>query len=165
MRLVTAALVMLIAAPLLARERQDDLTEPVAAAILAAYKDYGAYLASRDPAAGEAPALLSLCIDTAVPLNYPLLARRVAAGHLRPVPVQACSGNIAIDPNPLVGRYTRWSDEAGQAADGLSVASAECRFRPRCTIDIDMRSNGARYTVERGPRGWRVIQVETRWII
>lgn len=148
-----APILLLAAAPLCAKEPATNPTEPVAAVIREVFKERA------DTQPKE-----TLCIDGATMLDIVALERRLATVKLRPLPAARCKGVTSEDSNPLVGRHTQWSDRRGRPAKWLRVVSLDCRSQLICTVDIDLPLNGWRYTVERGPEGWSVTYVQSRWI-
>ena len=146
-------------------DRKPQASEAAAAAIAAELDIYVEQLSG--PAAGEADsaAYLTVCIDTAHQLDFPLLANRLAPSRLRPVPAAGCTRRRVEGDFGMFTARTDWFDAQGSEAAHLKVAKVDCPTRSRCLVDIDWFGGGNRYAVESSGGSWSVTGYEMRWVV
>jgi hypothetical protein len=148
-------------------DRRPQVTEATAAAIRAEMALFIETYA--DPAArkadGDKPA--SLCIASNEPLDFALLADRLAGTFLRAVPVADCTSKTVKGDFGMFASMTTWFDESGdQAGMGMiEIAAVHCPTARRCLVDIDLPIGGDRYEVERIGDRWSVEGRQMRWIV
>ncbi|MDC8753501.1 hypothetical protein OIK40_02455 [Erythrobacter sp. sf7] len=146
-------------------DRKPQVTEAAAAAIAAELDIYVEQLSG--PPAGEADSAthLTVCLETARQLDFPLLAKRLAPSFLRPVPAAGCTKRTVEGDFGMFTARTYWFDAQGTEAAHLKIAKVDCPTRSRCLVDIDWFGGGNRYEVERSGGSWSVTGYEMRWVV
>ena len=146
-------------------DRKPQITEATAAAISAdmawfieIYEDP----AERKAVAGK-PA--PLCIAANEPLDFTLLAERLAGTFLRVIPVAACTSKTVEGDFGMFSAMTTWFDESGEEAGHITIKAVDCRSARRCVVDIDSLGAGMRYEVELEGGLWTVRKGDLRWIV
>ena len=148
-------------------DKRPQVTETTAAAIRAEMALFIETYA--DPAARKAdggkPA--SLCIASNEPLDFALLADRLAGTFLRVVLVADCTSKTVKGDFGMFVSMTTWFDESGdQAGMGMiEIAAVHCPTARRCLVDIDLPIGGDRYEVERIGDRWSVTARRMRWVV
>lgn len=165
---ILAALVALVAGGVWLSEEVDRkpvVSEAVAAAIKA---DLAWYIeAATDQAAtGKvAPEVANLCLASDQPLDYDLLAVRLAGSFLHVVPVADCTSKTVEGDFGMFSAMTTWFDGSGKEAGFLTVQAVHCQTARRCIVDTASIGAGMRYQVDRVGDVWAVTNSEMRWVV
>jgi hypothetical protein len=146
-------------------DRKPQTSEAAAAAIAAELDIYVEQPSSPVAGKAESAADLTVCIESAHQLDFPLLADRLAPSHLRPVPAAGCTNRTVEGDFGMFTAMTSWFDAQGTEAAHLKVAKVDCPTRSRCLVDIDWFGGGNRYTVESSGGSWSVTGYEMRWVV
>lgn len=104
---------------------------------------------------------VSLCVVSAVPLDFAILSRAMEVSRLRPVPAAKCTGSRL---GGAANGWSDWRDENGAEAYVLIVSGIDCPATTRCLVELDAALEGGSYEVRQGAKGWAVTENTVRWI-
>ena len=146
-------------------DRRPKVSEAVAAAIRADLAWYIEGATEQVASKGPAPEIVTICLQSDEPLDYALLADRLAGTFIRAVPVADCKSKTVEGDFGMFSAMTYWFDENGARADMRAVERVLCSTPRRCVVDINSLGAGNTYEVRRLHKGWKVTKTWQRWIV